>query len=92
MRTRCTFKFGHVDAELISLFQYAFAALLDEGIESDGELSHAIAEVFESEVDIWEGVNQRNCSGEGGVKSVERRKLTSMSIDDGRGLLLRFCR
>lgn len=42
---------GHIDAELVALFQHSSASLLYESIEACGELIHAIAQIIEPEVD-----------------------------------------
>ena len=46
-----TMEFCDIHAELISLFQYSSAPVLDESIKSCSELVHATAQIVESEVD-----------------------------------------
>ena len=47
---------GDVHAELIALFEDAFAPFGDEFVESVGESRHAVAELVEAEVYAGEGV------------------------------------
>jgi hypothetical protein len=49
-------KLRNVHAELIALFEDALSAGFDEVVESDCELSHAVAEFVETEVDGRQGV------------------------------------
>ena len=47
---RHTFKLGNIHAKGVALFEYAFAAALDEVVEALGELGHAFAKIIEAEV------------------------------------------
>lgn len=41
----------HVDAEMVALFEYALAALIDEEVEPLSEASHTVAQVVETKLD-----------------------------------------
>lgn len=51
-----TLQFSHVHPKLVALFQDALAPFFDEVIKSRGEACHAIAKVFETEVDAGKGI------------------------------------
>lgn len=54
-----TFELGDIHAELVALFEDAPAACLDEGVEFDGELVHAVAQLIEAEVNGGKRVGHR---------------------------------
>jgi len=56
-RGRLTLDLRHVHAEMIALFEYALATLLDEVIEALSKASHAIAQVIEAEFDAGQLVD-----------------------------------
>lgn len=51
-----TLHFGQVQTEVVALFQYTLATPVNEVVKSCGELSHAFAEVVETEVYVWKSV------------------------------------
>lgn len=51
-----TFQLSNIHAELVSFFQHALAALLNEVVELGGEFRHAIAQVVEAEIDAGQRV------------------------------------
>ena len=58
-----TVKLGHVNAELITLFEHMFTTLCDEFVKSVGEARHAISQIIEAEIDAGEGIDHRRCLG-----------------------------
>jgi hypothetical protein len=55
-RGKHTLHLVHVQVELLFLLEHFFPAALDELVEAHGETGHARAQIFEAEVDVWEGV------------------------------------
>lgn len=51
-----TLKLAQIYPKLIPFFENLFSPPFNECVESGRELRHAISQVFESEVDIREGV------------------------------------
>ena len=49
-----TVQFAESGSEVVALFQDSLSAAFDEGVEFGCECCHALAQVFEVEVDIWE--------------------------------------
>lgn len=62
-----TLKLGHVDAELIALFQDTFAALLYKGIEFGRKLGHALAQIVEPKADAGQRVGGGGANGGDGL-------------------------
>tara|TARA_R110002060_G_scaffold33176_2_gene43905 strand:+ start:698 stop:904 length:207 start_codon:yes stop_codon:yes gene_type:complete len=48
-----TFELCDIHAKLVSLLQDTLATLLNESIELDSELCHAVAQFIEAEIDTW---------------------------------------
>lgn len=57
-----TLKFSDIHAELVALLQDSLAALLDKCVEPGSELGHAVAQVVEAKVDVWQGVCDRGAN------------------------------
>lgn len=62
-------QFGHIESELVALFQYSFTPFSYEIIEPVREACHAIAKVVEAKIYAWKGVchRRRGSGGEGGT-------------------------
>jgi hypothetical protein len=66
---------GEIDVKLVSFLENPLATSLNECVKLGGKLRHAIAQIFESEIDAGQRVGHGGgiCRGEGRAHATRRK-------------------